>query len=76
MDNVTFIRVVAGILAVIVFVTLIFRMKKSSAVGAWTQKWTHVKPGWQPFLRLASHFAVAVSRTFLSPKFSVVSLED
>jgi hypothetical protein len=30
MDNVTLIRVVAGILAVIVFVILIFRMKKKA----------------------------------------------
>ena len=30
MDNVTLIRVVSGILAVVVFVTLIYRMKKKS----------------------------------------------
>jgi hypothetical protein len=30
MDNVTLIRVVSGILAVVVFVTLIYRMKKKA----------------------------------------------
>lgn len=31
MDNVTLIRVVAGVLAAVVFVTLVFRMKKKAA---------------------------------------------
>jgi hypothetical protein len=30
MDNVTLIRVVAGVLAIVVFVTLLFRMKKKA----------------------------------------------
>jgi hypothetical protein len=30
MDNVTLIRVVSGILAVIVFITLVYRMKKKA----------------------------------------------
>jgi len=30
MDNVTLIRVVSGILAVVVFITLIYRMKKKA----------------------------------------------
>jgi len=30
MDNVTLIRVVAGVLAVVVFVVLVFRMKKKA----------------------------------------------
>ena len=30
MDNVTLIRVVSGILAVVVFVTLVYRMKKKA----------------------------------------------
>jgi len=30
-DNVTLIRIVAGVLAVVVFVTLVFRMKKKGS---------------------------------------------